>query len=230
MALYNERKVREYFKKNDSKILEVSINDIVTPQAKEYLNDIKVKLLRRKKSEVNISNGPNYQEPVKGKSENITHLYGNTLVSKDNEIIVFRGKIDSFQADILLVQNRMHELNDNENTKILGNILDFTRAIMQAEVKSVQFEGWKHLMFDSNEIRARSHNPNKYYGVKHILPNYKMGEKILLLNKLRSSVREVELLAVKALNNKIDIIEALNRLSSFIYICMIQIYAQKGEK
>jgi ethanolamine utilization cobalamin adenosyltransferase len=227
MGLYNEEKIRKLLKNSDCKTLSVGSDDIVTPQAKEYLNDQKVKLVRRntingKKRSVDLE----YQKPVKDKPENMTHLFGNELVSKDNEIIAFRGKIDSLQSEILLMQNKMFQDKEENILRILENVLDFVRLIMQSEVKNIPFEGWDCLGMNSSEIREISHNPKKTYGIKHILPNYKMGEKILLLNKLRSDTREIELLAVKALNNRLDIIEALNRLSSFFYVCMIQIYAE----
>ena len=230
MTLYNEKKVRELIKNSNSRIFEAGSDDIVTPQAKEYLNDQKIKLVRKTIKSYKNKIDLDYQKPVKGKAENMTHLYGNTLVPKDNEIIMFRGKIDSLQSEILLIQNKLYIEKNDKLLEILDNILNFARTIMQAEVKSVPFDGWKYFGFDSQEIRERSHNPKKYYGVKHILPNYKMDEKILLFNKLRCTTREIELIAVRALNDRIDIIEALNRLSSFLYICMVQIYAQKGEK
>ena len=46
-----------------------------------------------------------------------------------------------------------------------------------------------------------------------------MGESVLTLNLLRAQVREAEISAAKAFNEeRTDIIEALNRLSSAVYI------------
>ena len=53
---------------------------------------------------------------------------------------------------------------------------------------------------------------------------------LLRLNKLRSEVREVELEAVKAFKeefkvDRMDIIQALNRMSSAVYIMMLKFTA-----
>ncbi len=63
--------------------------------------------------------------------------------------------------------------------------------------------------------------------MKHILPNYSMGRIALELNALRSGVREAEIAAVKAFRKeeaveREDLITALNRLSSCVYIMMLK--------
>jgi ethanolamine utilization cobalamin adenosyltransferase len=52
-----------------------------------------------------------------------------------------------------------------------------------------------------------------------------MGPSLLGLNTLRSSVREIEIAAVAAFMNNVekqDMIQALNRMSSVIYIMMLK--------
>ena len=231
MALISEAKLRLLLKDYDKKIFEIDSNDIITPQARGYLMDLKIKLVKKTQLIEKTSDFWVFKGKTKSKPENMTHLYGTELINKDNEIIVFRGKLDSLQSEILMTQLEISELNDPELVEKLQKILVFTRMIMQSEVKNIPFNSWNELGMTSDEIRKKSHNPKKYFGKNHILPNYEMGRKILLLNKLRSMTREVELIAVKALDTdstapRIDIIEALNRLSSYFYICMVESYGR----
>jgi ethanolamine utilization cobalamin adenosyltransferase len=77
-------------------------------------------------------------------------------------------------------------------------------------------------------MRERSHNPLKYYGFRHILVDYRMGELSIKLNILRAKARETELAAASAFKDsegnitRNDIIEALNRLSSLFYILTLK--------
>ena len=226
MALITEAKLRLLLKDYDKKIFEIDSHDIITPQARGYLMDLKIRLVKKAQMPERQNDFWEFKGKTQSKPENMTHLYGTELINKDNEIIVLRGKLDSLQSEILLIQFEISESNDCELVEKLQKTLVFTRMIMQAEVKSLPFSAWKELGMTSDEIRKKSHNPKKYFGKNHILPNYEMGKKILLLNKLRSMTREVELIAVKALDTRIDIIEALNRLSSYFYICMIESYGK----
>ena len=79
-----------------------------------------------------------------------------------------------------------------------------------------------------DEIRERSHHPERYFGIGHIRPHYTMGASAAGLNALRTQIREAELAACRAFAaqsseedekvNRSDVIRALNRLSSAIYI------------
>lgn len=63
-----------------------------------------------------------------------------------------------------------------------------------------------------------SHHPKEYLGIDHILPDYKMGEILIGLNAIRSCAREAELSGIPL--EREDIIKALNRLSSAVYVMM----------
>ena len=83
------------------------------------------------------------------------------------------------------------------------------------------------------ELREHSHHPSKYYGIRHFLPNYKQGEMVAYLNKLRTLTRETELIAYKAFKDEYgqvsreDIIKSFNRLSSLFWIMMFKYLAGK---
>ena len=78
------------------------------------------------------------------------------------------------------------------------------------------------------EQRKRSHFPQDYYGQPHFMPSAGDGMTIARLNRARCAAREAELAAVTAFTDRDgkatrpDILKALNRMSSMIYILMIQ--------
>ena len=54
------------------------------------------------------------------------------------------------------------------------------------------------------------------------MPQVSDGETVLMLNKLRTTLRTAERSAVAAMPDKTDLLQALNRMSSFVYILMIR--------
>ena len=72
---------------------------------------------------------------------------------------------------------------------------------------------------DEDEIHTRSHNPEKYFGLGHILPDKDMKRESAELNLLRAIVRETELSACCAFDDdNLKICHVLNRLSSALYV------------
>jgi ethanolamine utilization cobalamin adenosyltransferase len=180
---------------------------------------------------------PNFRGPggevLAAKPEELTHLWGNNLVYKDHPVIIWRGKLDSLTAMILEAQALGWEKDNREFVKDLEEILEFVRRLLPCEYKNIPVEDFCLLGLSAEELKARSHNPLKYYGCKHILIDYRMGPLCLRLNTLRTAVREAELAAAAAFKDpqgkpvREDIIRALNRLSSLFYI-MIFKYLPKG--
>ncbi|MDR2183565.1 MAG: phosphate propanoyltransferase [Clostridiales bacterium] len=167
-------------------------------------------------------------EAAGGKPEHLTHLYGSELglVSKSHPRIELRGKLDSLQAKIIEVQLIACKNGKDEIAKELNELLEFARRILACEVKDVPFEFELLIGLTADELRAKSHNPRKYFGIGHIMPSYHMGELVAALNTLRTYAREVELCAVRVFGEqKTDIIRALNRLSSAVYIIICRVVA-----
>jgi ethanolamine utilization cobalamin adenosyltransferase len=175
---------------------------------------------------------PDNQKPA----EDMTHLYGNRLIEKDSPVIVFRGKLDSLCAMILEAQVLGREKENRDFVNDLQKILEFVRSLFTVEYKNVPLGEFSVLGYSSKELRERSHNPEKYYGYKHLLMHHSMGALSLRMNLLRAAARETELAAAAILRDPIvynpafcesqdtvkrcrkDIKEALNRLSSLFYI------------
>ncbi len=168
------------------------------------------------------------------KPEHLTHLSGNRLVTKGHPRIAFRGRMDSLQSKIMELQVRAVELGNGVLAEELDELLDFARSLLAAEVTGRPVDDVPLLGLELDEIRAMSHNPKKTFGLGHIRPHYSMGALCVGLNALRSEVREVELAAFRAFSGsdgaldsgqdmpdrRLDVLRALNRLSSAFYILM----------
>lgn len=162
-------------------------------------------------------------ENLSVKPENMTHLHGNVLVPKTHPQIAFRGMLDSLEAKIMAVQvmagnDGLHELTD-----ALDEMLAYVRRILSAEVLDTELEEMNLLGLGSDGLRYESHHIQEIYGIPHTMPDYRMGRICIALNELRTFVREAELAAAKAFCDgsqcvRPDIIEAMNRLSSVVYI------------
>jgi len=157
------------------------------------------------------------------KPEHLTSLIGNNLVPKNHPRIIFRGKLDSLQAQVVLIQC---ELEDRALIADLEDILNCLREISRCEVLDQPFEQDTLIGLSYAELRAQSHNPQKYFGVPVMrLPDYKFGRDYAQINSLRTVIREAELTAVAAFEteegvSRTDIVQALNRLSSAAFVLM----------
>ncbi|MFW5961886.1 MAG: cobalamin adenosyltransferase [bacterium] len=226
---------RQYLREKNIKLLceeeianktEQKLNNFTKEKNKEDFDEISKGRAKINKSEKNFK----YQAYYSGayfieKPEAMTQIFGNKLVYKDHPIIQFRGKIDSMQSKLLKVmllieKNEIPRLYDD-----LNEVLNILRHILSAEVKGEEFNLEEVIGLTAAEIREMSHHPQKHFGIKHILPGTEMGEILVKLNSLRSAVREVEIAAVKAFHQganieRVDIIRALNRMSSVFYVMM----------
>ena len=250
MRVLTEEALRREFKNKIPKKYVVNADMIITPSARQYLKEKNVEIVREKEekkmnkevddTKLGKYNGDKtiYEEKAspeyvcyytgglfREKPEYMTHIFGNKLVYKDDPRIIFRGKLDSLQSEILELQHLTYTRNMGKLTIDLQEILESVREILRCEVSGDKYTKEGLFGFSEKELRNMSHSPKKYFGVGHILPNYKMDEIMLKLNSLRTSSREVELAAVKAFRkengvDRLDILKALNRLSSGIYILM----------
>lgn len=166
------------------------------------------------------------------KPEHMTQLCGNKLVCKDHPRILFRGKLDSLQAAVVLDQAMIQAAGGSEQLiQDLGEILKDLREMMRCDVLDEEMNTETIIGLTHAELREHSHNPMKYYNIKQmILPDYTMGTEYALLNQLRAAIRETEVAACKAFHVekkyiRNDIIEELNRLSSALHIMMCKYLA-----
>lgn len=208
----------------------------VTPAAKEYLKDRGIGLAcggagpqggmprtpilqRGKSTYIDASTGEGYEH----KPEEMTHLRGNLLVPKSHPRIALRGKLDTLQAHILLLQAK--NTNQKQLCEDLEDLLRYVRTVLAAEVKEEPLKDLLLFGLDQQRLRLMSHRVRENFGIDHPVPHSMMGETALMLNLLRTQAREAELLAVRAFENAdpLGIVRAMNRLSSGIYILFCRV-------
>jgi ethanolamine utilization cobalamin adenosyltransferase len=162
--------------------------------------------------------------PENKKPEYMTILSGDRLVPKTHGRIVFRGIVDALQADVIEAQVLAAELGREEICLRLGEIMDFLRMVMAAEVKETFLPPPELFGMNAEEIHRRSHNLD---GKTFQFPSYTQGPMAARINKLRTKVREAELVAVNVFGpsskegfsaEREDIILAMNRLSSAVWL------------
>ena len=170
------------------------------------------------------------------KPEHMTNLNAKQLVLKNHPRIILRGKIDTFQAKTLEVQILADELGQRNMVNMLGEVDDYARKILVADLMDKPLDDSITLIgLNEQELRFVSQHPTQYFGVGHIAPSYKMGKLAVELNLLRAMSREVELAAINAFADgevkieRKDILRALNRLSSALYIMYLEVLAEGGE-
>ena len=112
--------------------------------------------------------------------------------------------------------------------KDLGEVLAFARLLLRCEVLNEPVPTEKLCGLTADELRSHSHRPQDFYGQPHFMPSAADGVTIARLNRCRSAARDAELKAVAAFLDadgnptRVDLLQAMNRLSSMLYILMIQ--------
>ena len=237
MRVITEAMLRDELKRSEIAEYRVPAGMMLSPAAREYLQQRKIKIGRESASERppqakyrDYETGALYLE----KPEYMTQIEGDMLVVKNHPRIAFRGKLDSLQALIVLDQAILSEkAGYGKVIADLDDILGVLREIMRCDALNEPLRVEKIIGFTSAELRERSHAPMKFFHVKYMrLPDYKMGVAYALLNQLRAAVREAEVTAVNAFKNgtnyeRQDILEIFNRLSSAVHIMMC-LYLQEN--
>lgn len=229
--LWSELAVRDNVRNRDGKrVFFLSKGDQLTSAARDYLTRERIEIRPGEQGKIEayrLLNGGYMAE----KPEHMTHLHGDVLVEKDHPRIVFRGKLDTLESILILCQ-----LGAKEISGPVGEVLSLARQILRSEVLDEPLR-WDTLCgLTEEEQRVRSHFPQDYYGQPHFMPEMSDGLTIGLLNRARCAAREAELAAVGAFRDgdgnvtRPDILKALNRMSSMLYLLMIREKAGKEKK
>lgn len=222
--LRSSKKIRE------TKTLYLNQGDSLTQSARDYIKSHHIQVIANEG--MGIQSNPlgrfatEKGTPQVNKSEHMTHLRGNVLVPKTDLRIMFRGKLDTLESLIIEAQIMAVEEGYKGLVTDLDEVLNIVRSILAADVKNQEYILNKWLDLSADELRIHSHYPQKYYGVQHLLPSYTQGKTVLKLHKVRTAVRETELWGIHAFEDTIlrpDLILALNRLSSLVYILICKV-------
>lgn len=227
--LYTEQNVRDNIRNREGKrVFFLGKGDQLTAAARDYLTRERIEIRSgadAKITQYRLLNGGFLTE----KPEQMTHLHGDVLVPKTHPRIAFRGCIDTLESALLLCQL----IAGDALRKSLDEVLKLTRFLIRCDVLNEPLPAQPLCGLTEAEMRKRSHFPQDYYGIPHFMPEYTDGEMILRLNFARCTARAAELAAVAAFSDRDgiptrpDILQATNRISSMLYILMIQEKAER---
>ena len=226
--LFTEQNVRDNLRNWEGKrVFYLSKTDQLTSGARDFLSRERIPILPAEEAK------PNRYQLLSGgfcedKPEHMTHLQGNILVPKTHPRIAFRGAIDTLEAELILCQLD----GDEKVAKDLAEVLAFTRTLLRCDVLGESVPTEKLCGLTAEQLRSHSHRPQDFYNQPHFMPNASDGRLIARLNRCRCAAREAELRAVAAFSDadgnptRTDILLAMNRLSSMLYILMIRCKGQ----
>lgn len=160
-----------------------------------------------------------------------THLDASCMVPKSHPRIVLRGKLDTLLAYTVLVQTQFDPKNRLSPylKECLADVADWVMQVLAAEVSGGVMNACTMGGMEVEALHAISRDPKKYLGLDPFMPSVAMGGNAALLNWLRALVRETEVAAAQSGLNRADIGNALNRLSSAVYVLvLLTLAAEKG--
>ena len=127
--LYNEEAVRANIRNREGKrVFYLGKGDQLTSGARDFLNRERIEIRpgEQARQEVyRLLNGGFLSE----KPEHMTHLNAEVLVPKTHPRIVFRGKMDTLEAELILAQLAAPDL-----VTPVGEVLALARQIIRCDV------------------------------------------------------------------------------------------------
>ncbi len=220
--IYTLQHVRDNLRTREGKrVFILGQGDHLTQEAKDWLNRERISILSGQQAKLEsyrlLTGGTVTQKP-----EHMTHLHSDVLVPKTHPRIRFRGAVDTLEAELLLCF-----LQGSWQTE-LRELLDYTRKLLRWEVLEEPVEELCLLGMGEQTLREHSHFPQRYYGIPHFSPQPEDGAVLLQLNRARCAARTAELMGVEAFSDadgiptRPELLKALNRLSSALYILMLR--------
>ncbi len=162
----------------------------------------------------------------------MTQVDADNYAPKTDPCLLFRGKMDTLHALVLLAGSMAARCQLNRLTEDLESLAAYCREITSAEYNNRRVAPLQIRDLSEDQIHGMTHQPEKSLGVSHLLPHCSDLEILLQLNHLRCKVRETELTAVGIFSTSLsypgrpDLIQALNRLSSAVYFLELQLAAE----
>ena len=192
--LYTEEAVRAGLRVRDGRrVFYLPEGSRLTPAARDWLRQEGVTVVPHAETPpaaYRTPDGASFAE----KPEHMTHLRGNILIPKTHPRIAFRGGIDTLEAELLLCA----QAADGPLRQTLCAMLDFVRSLIRADVLDEPVQTVRFLGLDGDGLREHSHHPEREEGQPHFLPAPEDPPILLRLNRLRTAVRQTELLACHA--------------------------------
>ena len=132
--------------------------------------------------------------------------------------------MDTLEAELLLAVRQAQ----GETLGKLEEILAYTRKLIRWDVLEEPCQEGKLCGLTEQEIRERSHRPQEFYGKPHFMPTGHESGLLLQINRARCAARQAELYGTAAFTDRdgiptrTDLLRCLNRLSSMLYLLMIE--------
>jgi ethanolamine utilization cobalamin adenosyltransferase len=222
--LFDRKAVEANIRNRDGKrVFYLGKGHQLTSDARDYLQNQRIEILPAelaKPEQYRLLGGGFMSD----KPEHMTHLNAEFLVCKTHPRIRFRGAMDMLEAEILLCQQEA----DPKTSADLNDALELARKVIRWDVLDEPAEEMLLGGLDAQQLRERSHRPQDFYGQPHFMPDFQDSRLLLMLNHARCAARQAELVAVEAFADRngvpfrTDILQYLNRLSSFLYLLMIR--------
>ncbi len=153
------------------------------------------------------------------KPERLTHLADDrSLVDKTHPRMELRGKLELVEARLLDAQVAADEA---ECAGLVGELEDavaLVRRVVGAEVTGKPLGAWTLGGMDPARVRWSSHHTMELFGVPFMYPSVRHGAPVSRLGLARVGAREAERALLAALPEREDLLLAMNRLSSFVYL------------
>ena len=168
------------------------------------------------------------RQPVAKKPDTLTHLTAEKMVAKSDPRLGFRAALDAAIALAVWLQIELAE----PWQPWLADIRSRLGNIMRADALDEPLAAQAIAGFSEAQLHRFSHRPLRYLGHDHLVPEASHGRDVALLNLLRAKVRETETVAAQVFISRSfevrrpDILQALNRLSSTVYVMMILCVAE----
>lgn len=234
MALLSERDVQANLRTRDGeRVLYLAKGDHLSPSARDWLEHRRIPIISGAQS--GMPDKPVFRTlfgaVLHEKPEHMTHLRADVLVFKDHPRIRFRGMIDALEAKILLAQKIVQKEGYPTLCDELSEVLGFVRNLIPCDVLEKPVGDFLLCGLNEQQLRQQSHHPEKFFGQPHFMPDVEDSFSLLMLNCVRTVVRQTELAAYDAFKDensavtRDDLILALNRLSSLLWIQMCKLKA-----
>ena len=221
--LYTQEAVRDNIRnRGGRRVFYLGRGDQLTSGARDWLRRERIEIIpaqQAKPDRYRLLSGGYAEE----KPEHMTHLNAELLVPKTHPRIRFRGKLDTLEAELILCAQSCPAFR-----KELEEILALARRILRCDVLEEALPEESLCGLSQTEQRRHSHFPQDHYGQPHFMPEPEDSAAIARLNRARCAAREAELAGVEAWSDRDgrivreDMIRALNRMSSMLYILMIR--------
>ena len=228
MALFTEERVKANLRNKDGRrVFYLAAGDRLTPSAREWLRREHIEILAAEEAKPaqfrTLSGGILLDKP-----EHMTHLQWDLLVPKDHPRIIFRGWLDVLQSEFLLAERKFMDSGRKDVAEVLRELLNLFRTMMRCDVLNEPLKLTTIVGLTLEDIRLHSQLPQRFYDQPHFMPEATDSAELLAVNRLRAMVRQCELAACHAFQDKdgaltrTDFVQALNRASSVLWILEIR--------